>query len=179
MIRIINFEKFYGIHLILLLLNLAKIKCQLTNNGRDQIYEIHLKFQSTGLQNIYCDKKTNLFGTENINIYKLDEYGSLLNINSLLINEKSNICLNTIKYNINNIKETIIIELKTNPRTLRELFIGSTVYRIERFDYPFPENNNDFSQMFSHCTKLSYVILQISVLVLQKTLTICFIIVII
>ena len=157
MIRIINFEKFYGIHLILLLLNLAKIKCQLTNNGRDQIYEIHLKFQSTGLQNIYCDKKTNLFGTENINIYKLDEYGSLLNINSLLINEKSNICLNTIKYNISNIKETIIIELKTNPRTLRELFIGSTVYRIERFDYPFPENNNDFSQMFSHCTKLSYV----------------------
>ena len=116
-----------------------------------------MKFQSKGIQNIYCDSQSNLFETEKINFYKLDEYGTLSNINSLLIKERTNACLDTIKYSINNIKDTIIIELKTNPKTLKEFFIGSTVYRIERFDYPFPQNDNDFSQMFSHCTKLVYV----------------------
>ena len=114
-----NNYKTYLIYLIILLFFLSKTKSQLTKNDGDQKYEIHLKFQSTGIQNIYCDSKNNLFGTENINVYKLDEYGTLSNINSLLIKEKTNICIDTVKYLINNIKDTIIIELKTNPKTLK------------------------------------------------------------
>ena len=154
----ITFNFFNFFNFIIFFYYFGKIYSQSTNNVSNQIYEIHILFNSTGLQSIYCDDNINIFGTENINIYKIDENENKSPINSLLRKEASNFyCLSSIKYNVISTNDKIVIELKTNPRTLKQLFADSTIYKIERFDYPFPENDEDFNGMFYHCVELSYV----------------------
>ena len=136
---------------------LEKINSQSDNNESSPKYEIHLKFNSIGLHSLYCDDNINLFGTENINFYQIKENGLKININSLVIKESNQECEDSIKFNINSINEIFIIEFLKSPKTLRQLFQGATIGRIERFDYPFPENNNDFRDIFYHCIELTYV----------------------
>ena len=124
----------------------------------DKSYEIHIYFQSNGLQSLYCDDNIKFFGTQNINFYKIKEDGVKTNINSLLRQDSSShFCKSLIKYNVNSVNEKIIIELKNNPNTLKKLFSGSSIYKIERFDYPFPIDGSDYNEMFYHCTELTYV----------------------
>ena len=154
----ITFNFFNFFNFIIFFYYFGKIYSQSTNDTSNQIYEIHILFNSTGLQSIYCDDNINIFGTENINIYKIDENENKSPINSLLRKEASNFyCLSSIKYNVISTNDKIVIEFKTNPRTLKQLFSDSTIYKIERFDYPFPENDEDFNGMFYHCVELSYV----------------------
>jgi len=124
----------------------------------DKSYEIHIYFQSNGLQSLYCDDNIKFFGTQNINFYKIKEDGIKTNINSLLRQDSSShFCKSLIKYNVNSVNEKIIIELKNNPNTLKQLFSGSSIYKIERIDYPFPIDGSDYNEMFYHCTELTYV----------------------
>jgi len=124
----------------------------------DKSYEIHIYFQSNGLQSLYCDDNIQFFGTENINFYKIKEDGGKFNINSLLRQDSSShFCKSLIKLNVNSVNEKIIIEFKNNPNTLKKLFSGSSIYKVERFDYPFPIDESDFNEMFYQCTELTYI----------------------
>jgi len=144
--------------LIIFILFFEEIKSDNNNENLDKSYEIHIYFKSKGFQSLYCDDNIKFFGTENINFYKIKEDGSKININSLLRQESSShFCKSLIKYNVYSINETIIIEFKNNPNTLKQLFLDSSIYKIERFDYPFPIDGSDYNEMFYHCTELTYV----------------------
>ena len=144
--------------LIIFILFFGEIKCDNNNENSDKSYEIHIYFQSNGLQSLYCDDNIEFFGTENINFYRIKEDGVKININSLLRQySSSHFCNSLIKYNANSENEKIIIEFKDNPSTLKKLFSGSSIYKMERFDYPFPIDGSEYNEMFYHCTELTYV----------------------
>ena len=143
-------------------------------NKIDKSYEIHIYLKPNGLQSLYCDDNIQFFGTNNINIYleriymirkiggmefilPMSQKKEKLN-NSVLIQDSSSIfCKSQIKYKISSYYSKIIIEFKDNPKTLKKMFSGSSIYKLERFDYPFPIDESDFNQMFYQCTELAYV----------------------
>ena len=144
--------------LIIFILFFGEIKNDNDNNIPDKSYEIHIYFQSKGFQSLYCDDNIKFFETENINFYRIKEDGTKININSLLRKDSSSdFCRSLIKYNVNSVNEKIIIEFKNNPQTLKKLFSGSSIYKIERFDYPFPIDESNYNEMFYKCTELTYV----------------------
>ena len=83
-----NIYLFHGINLILFLLYLLKIKAQLRNTDDSPKYEIYIYFNSTGPQSLYCDDNISFFNTENLNIYKVGEDDSKIDIKSLLIKKE-------------------------------------------------------------------------------------------
>ena len=151
-IKIYNF-----LCVIIFILFFGEIKSDNNNENLDKSYEIHLYFQGKGLQSLYCDDNIKFFGTENINLYRIKEDGAKININSLLRQDSSHFCKSLIKYNANSVNEKIIIEFKDNPNTLKQLFLESSIYKIERFDYPFPIDGSDYNEMFYECKELTFV----------------------
>ena len=144
--------------LIIFILFFGELKADNDNKIPDKSYEIHIYFQSKGLQSLYCDDNIKFFETDNINFYRIKEDGTKININSLLRKDTSSyFCRSLIKYNVNSVNEKIIIEFKNNPQTLKKLFSGSSIYKIERFDYPFPIDENNYNEMFYQCTELTFV----------------------
>ena len=116
---------------------------QSDNNNDPKKYEIHIFFNSTGLQTLYCDDFTNFFGTESLNVYKISQGGSKIKINSLLSKRQLlGDCNSKIMYEATSTNEMIIIEYVESPSYLKMFFRESTIYRIERFDYPFPQYDN-------------------------------------
>ena len=151
-------KKIYNyICLIIFILFFEEIKSDNNNENSDKSYEVHIYFQTNGLQSLYCDDNIKFFGTENINLYRIKEDGVKVNINSLLRQDSSHFCKSLIKYNANSVNEKIIIEFKDNPNSLKQLFSGSSIYKIERFDYPFPIDGSNYNEMFYQCTELTYV----------------------
>ena len=147
---------------------------EIKSDNPDKSYEIHIYFPSNGSHYLYCDENIHFFGTENINFYRINEYGLKININSLLRTEKSVsntnieiggisfliptvVCHSFIVYDFYSVNEKIIIEFKDNPETLKELFSFSSISKIERFDYPFPIDRNYYNRMFYQCTQLTYI----------------------
>ena len=121
-------------------------------------YEIHIFFGKTGLNTLYCDDNIEIYDTENINYYKIDENNNKININSYITkNSAEGFCQYPIKYNVNSIDEKIIIEIIGSPKKLKQLFADSHIKKIERFDYSFPIDETDMNGMFYHCTELEYV----------------------
>ena len=105
--RIYNF-----LCLIIFILFFGEIKSDNNNENLDKSYEIHIYFQSKGLQSLYCDENIKLFGTENINFYRIKEDGVKININSLLRQDTSSYkCKSLIEFNVNMVNEKIIIEI--------------------------------------------------------------------
>ena len=133
-------------------------------------FQIHAYFQSTGLQSLFCSENISLqnfkFYSE-IKFYVKEIYGirmyiyihpQIVLINPLLIkNTSSHVCIYQVKYNVSSVYEKIIMELEGNPETLEKMFSGSNIYKIERFDYPFPMNESSYNKMFYHCNELTYV----------------------
>jgi len=139
----------------------------------EKSYEIHLNFQSKGLQSLYCDDDIQFFGTNKIIFYKLKETIKDYNTEGIIspyssnerelimplsIKQNSSLyhCSNQIKYYITSENTNIIIEFKDNPKTLERLFLDSSFSRLERFDYPFPLNERNYNEMFYRCTELTY-----------------------
>ncbi len=149
---------FNGINLIIFLLYLIKIKAQLRNTDDSPKYEIHIYFNSVGPQILYCDDNIEFFETENLNVYKVGEDGSKINIKSLLKKQELfGFCDSPIIYEVDSVNEKIIMELLQTPNTLKQLFADSTISKIERFDYPFPADGSDYNGMFYHNTELTYI----------------------
>lgn len=134
------------------------IKTQNGNSEDPPKYEIHISFDEIGLRTLYCDDNIELFETDKINFYKLDENDNKININSLVLKYSTEgYCQFPIKYNVTDFNETIIMEIIGSPNRLKQLFADAQISRIERFDYPFPLEETDFNGMFYHCISLSYV----------------------
>ena len=151
----------FTIYLIILLFFSAKIKAESADNTSfvTQKYEIHIVLEGEGLKTIYCDDNIEIFGTENINFYIVNEENNKININSLVGKyfEDNHYCQYLVRYNVIKPIEKIIIEINGSPKKLKQLFANSEISRLERFDYPFPENENDFQGMFYNSTSLKYV----------------------
>ena len=151
----------FTIYLIILLFFSAKIKAESADNTSfvTQKYEIHIVLEGEGLKTIYCDDNIEIFGTENINFYIVNEENNKININSLVGKyfEDNHYCQYLVRYNVIKPIEKIIIEISGSPKKLKQLFANSEISRLERFDYPFPENENDFQGMFYNSTLLKYV----------------------
>ena len=141
------------VYVLYFVLFLIKVKAQLGSTT----YEIHLYFNAIGPQVLFCDDNANFFETEHMNIYKIEEGGSRININSFLRQESSDYCLSSIIYDVTSVDEMIIIELLESPSELKDFFAESTVYKIMRFDYPFPDDGTDYSNMFYYNSELTYI----------------------
>ena len=149
---------FYIRHLIIFLFCFLKINAQNLGAEAPPKYEIHIKFGGTGLKTVYCDDNIVLYHTDNINFYKLNENGLKENINPLLLKgSNEDYCASPIKYNVNSIEEKIIIEFIGSPNKLKQLFAGSHISKLERFDYPFPVYDSDINGMFFNCQQLTFV----------------------
>ncbi len=136
------------VYVLYFVLFLIKVKAQ---------YEIHLYFNSVGPQVLFCDDYAEFFDTEYMNIYKIGEDGSRININSFLRQEPSDYCFGSLIYDVTSVDEMIIIELLESPSELTDFFAESTVYKIMRFDYPFPDDGTDYSNMFYYNSELTYI----------------------
>ena len=162
MIKKNTFQNFFNIFLIFLSFTTI-IKPQSDSSELvvevPQLYEIHVVFEGEGLKTIFCDDNIEIYDKGNINFYTVDEENNKININSLInkYSEEGLSCQYQIKYNVTLPKEKIIIEIIGNSKKLKQLFADSQISRLERFDYPFPENENDMNGMFYHCTSLTYV----------------------
>ena len=165
---------YYFLFLIIFAYFFEKMKCDNVNQISGKNYQIHLYFQQNGLQSLYCDDNIQFFGTNNINFYleQTTYYKIIGNIkfpiplsppirkelenSSLIQDSSSSFCKSQIKININSTVSRIIIEFKDNPKTLKKMFSGSSMYKIVRFDYPFPLDESSYNEMFYQCTELFY-----------------------
>jgi hypothetical protein len=60
-------------------------------------------------------------------------------------------------YEATSTNEMIIIEYVESPSYLKGFFTESSIYRIERFDYPFPQDDTDYIKMFYDNTESTYI----------------------
>ena len=161
---IIKIKGFFSINPLVFFYFFLIIKAEsdsssLLDSNPRQVYEIHIILKGEGSKILFCDDNIEIFYTEKINFYKADEENNKININSLVdvYSENNYFCQYQVRYNLSEQEEKIIIEIIGNPKTLKQLFADSEISRLERFDYPYPENENDFNGMFYHCTSLTYV----------------------
>ena len=158
-----SIQHFFAIYLLIFFQFFIEIKTEsgiiTLESEPPQVYEIHVVLKGEGLKTIFCDDNIEIFDTQNINFYKIDEENNKININSLIgkYSEEGHFCQFLIRYNVIEQEEKIIIEIIGNPKKLKQLFADSEISRLERFDYPFPEREDDFNGMFYHCTSLTYV----------------------
>ena len=145
------------LNFVLYLLFLIKANAQLGSINEPETKQIHLYFNSIGPQSLFCDDYAEIFGTEKLKVYKIGEDGSIININSLLEEQQLDYCFSSIVLDVTSINEKIIIEFEESPSELRDFFAQSTVSRIERFDYPDPDDDTDYSGMFYCNNELTYV----------------------
>ena len=168
-------KKYNFLCLIIFAYFFEEIKSENDNKNSDKYYEIHLNFQSNGLQSLYCDDNIQFFRTEKILFSRLKYYNRkriIGNITFILpskqaeekrINEyeliitSSHFCKSQIKYNLSSENQEIVIYFRDNPKTLKKLFSGSSFSELKRFDYPFPIDGSDYNEMFYQCTELTYV----------------------
>ena len=150
-------EILYLIYFFIFIIYNQQIYCQDSEDLPK--YEIHIYFEQTGEQAMFCNDNIEIFDTENINFYKIDENGNKININSFItmMDTSKGSCEFPIIYDVASIEEKIIIEISGQPKKLKQLFANSDISRIERFDYPFPEDESNFNGMFYYSTKLKYV----------------------
>ena len=152
----IAFEMFFLINIFIFIIANKPINCQTPDEPEK--YEIHIYFEEIGNKILYCNDHLELNINENINFYKIDENYTKININSHIIQSSvEGFCEYPIKYEVTSIEEKIIIEISGKPKKLKQLFADSDISKIERFDYPYPQDESDMNGMFYHCTKLKYV----------------------
>ena len=128
----------HGINLIIFLLYLIKIKAQLRNNEDSSKYEIHIYFNSIGPQSLYCDDNIGFLNTDNLNIYKVGEDGSKIDIKSLLTKQElSGFCDSPVIYEVVSVNEKIIMEFLQSPSTLKQLFPDQLSLKLKDLTIPF------------------------------------------
>ena len=77
-----NISSFIILFIFIFLNFIVKINSQTEITYDPPRYEIHIFFGKTGLNTLYCDDNIEIYDTENINYYKIDENNNKININS-------------------------------------------------------------------------------------------------